>query len=79
MILPGRIDTERVAALDADAARRRGLDPEVVRNQSEGLVPAGRYGLPEEFADVAVFLCSTRASYVTGSQARVDGGLVSGF
>jgi 3-oxoacyl-[acyl-carrier protein] reductase len=79
MVLPGRIDTDRVAALDADAARRRGLDPAAVRDQSEGRIPAGRYGTPEEFADVAAFLCSACASYVTGSQVRVDGGLVSGF
>ncbi len=38
-------------------------------------VPAGRLGAPEEFAAMVVFLCSERASYVTGSAPRVDGGL----
>jgi 3-oxoacyl-[acyl-carrier protein] reductase len=79
MILPGRIDTDRVADLDANQAERRGIDIESVRKQSEGSIPAGRYGTPVEFADVAAFLCSERASYVTGSQVRVDGGLISGF
>jgi 3-oxoacyl-[acyl-carrier protein] reductase len=79
MILPGRIDTDRVAGLDANQAERRGIDIESVRKQSEGSIPAGRYGKPVEFADVAAFLCSERASYVTGSQVRVDGGLISGF
>jgi 3-oxoacyl-[acyl-carrier protein] reductase len=79
MILPGRIDTDRVAALDAYRAESSGADARSIRQQSEGSIPAGRYGTPTEFADVAVFLCSERASYVMGCQIRVDGGLVSGF
>jgi 3-oxoacyl-[acyl-carrier protein] reductase len=38
-------------------------------------VAIGRLGTPEEFADVAVFLASPRASYVTGTTVNVDGGL----
>lgn len=78
MLLPGRIDTGRVAALDADQAARRELPAESVRARSEELIPAGRYGRPEEFADMAAFLCGDRASYTTGAQIRVDGGLISG-
>ena len=79
MILPGRIDTDRVAALDAGNAGRRGVDVAAVRRRSEELIPAGRYGRAEEFADVAAFLCGERASYVTGSQIPVDGGLLCGY
>ncbi|HET6504510.1 MAG TPA: SDR family oxidoreductase [Amycolatopsis sp.] len=79
MILPGRIDTDRVGALDANQAKRRGIDIETVRKQSESSIPVGRYGTPGEFADVATFLCSERAAYVTGSQIRVDGGLIAGL
>ena len=39
-------------------------------------VPAGRLGTVEEFAAVAVLLCSARASYVTGEAVAVDGGLL---
>jgi 3-oxoacyl-[acyl-carrier protein] reductase len=39
-------------------------------------IPANRYGRVEEFADVVCFLASQRASYVTGSMIRVDGGAV---
>lgn len=76
MILPGRIATDRVAQLDAARAQREGMSPEAAREQSQASIPAGRYGDPEEFGAVAAFLCSAPASYVTGSQIRVDGGLI---
>lgn len=38
-------------------------------------VPAARLGTPQEVADAALFLCSARASYVTGQSLLVDGGL----
>lgn len=76
VILPGRIDTDRVAALDRRAATARGIDEAQVRRASETRIPAGRYGTADEFASVGVFLCSAAASYVTGSGIRVDGGLV---
>jgi 3-oxoacyl-[acyl-carrier protein] reductase len=79
MILPGRIDTDRVAALDAGQAERRGVDVESVRRESAERIPVGRYGRPEEFADMAAFLCGERASYVTGAQVRVDGGLLAEY
>jgi len=39
----------------------------------------GAVGFPEEFADVVVFLCSERASYVNGLNMLVDGGLSRGI
>jgi 3-oxoacyl-[acyl-carrier protein] reductase len=36
----------------------------------------GRYGRPEEFADTLAFIASDRASYITGTVVRVDGGMV---
>lgn len=76
MILPGRIDTDRIAELDARNAQTAGLSIQEIKNQSERSIPAGRYGRVAEFADVAAFLCSDRASYVVGAQVRVDGGLI---
>ncbi len=39
----------------------------------------GRYGTVQEFAAVAAFVASERASYVTGSMIRVDGGMIRGL
>lgn len=79
MVLPGRIDTDRVVALDRFVADRTGTTPDEARAASEGEIPLGRYGRPEEYAAVVTFLASARASYVTGEQVRCDGGLVAGY
>ncbi|MBD9388965.1 SDR family oxidoreductase [Agrobacterium sp. AGB01] len=78
MILPGRIDTDRVRELDAGRAEKTANTVEAVQEASRAEIPAGRYGKPEEFAAVAVFLASEHASYVTGSAIRVDGGMIRG-
>ncbi len=79
MILPGRIATDRVAELDGIKAEKTGASIEAVQEASRNEIPAGRYGNPEEFAAVAVFLASSQASYVTGSSIRVDGGMIRGL
>lgn len=76
IIMPGRIHTTRVDELDANAAKRTGKSVEEIAAGSAATIPAGRYGRPEEFADMAVFLASDRASYVTGSKIRIDGGAI---
>lgn len=76
VVLPGRIHTDRVDQLDDLAAGRQGKTREEVAAASRGGIPAGRYGQPQEFADVVAFLASERASYVTGGKIRVDGGMI---
>jgi len=75
-IAPGRIDTERVRSLDAIKAERTGVSLEEAKRQSAAAIPLGRYGEPREFANVAAFLASSEASYLTGVTLQVDGGLV---
>jgi len=76
MVLPGRIDTDRVGQLDQAAAERSGTTPADARASSEATIPLQRYGRPAEFAAVVAFLAGEPAGYVTGEQVRVDGGLV---
>jgi len=76
IILPGRIATERIHFLDEAKAKREGKTVEAVTSESTGSIPMGRYGRPEEYADAVTFLASDRASYITGSIIRVDGGLI---
>jgi len=62
-LLPGTIATERIRQLGDTAAK-------LVEK-----VPAGRAGLPEEFAAACAFLCSRKAGFITGQNLLVDGGL----
>jgi 3-oxoacyl-[acyl-carrier protein] reductase len=75
-IAPGRIATDRVAELDQGRAKREGIDIGQVEKESRAAIPAGRYGDAAEFASVAAFLASPRASYMTGGVIRVDGGMI---
>jgi 3-oxoacyl-[acyl-carrier protein] reductase len=68
-LLPGRVATDRIFALDA----RYGA-PDMVRRRNEAAIPLGRYGEPEEFGRVAAFLLSPAASYLSGALLPVDGG-----
>jgi 3-oxoacyl-[acyl-carrier protein] reductase len=77
IILPGRIATPRITQLDQARAGREKIAMDDVVKQSLAQIPAGRYGDPCEYGDVAAFLASTRASYVTGSVIRVDGGYLA--
>lgn len=76
VVLPGRIETDRTVELDAANAQRQGKSVEEVAAAARAAIPMGRYGRVQEFADVVCFLASERASYLTGSLIRVDGGSI---
>lgn len=64
-IAPGYIDTEMNKALMKDEGRRTAI---------EARIPAGRWGRPEDFEAVAVWLCGGGCGYVSGEVVVVDGG-----
>jgi 3-oxoacyl-[acyl-carrier protein] reductase len=73
-LVPGRVDTERVRAIDGVNAGRRGVSPDEQRQAEEANIPMGRYAIPSEFGAAAAFLLSDAASYLTGATLLVDGG-----
>lgn len=76
IVVPGRIATDRIRFLDEARAKREGRSAQQVSAESTESIPTGRYGKPEEYADVVAFLASQRAAYITGATVRVDGGLI---
>jgi NAD(P)-dependent dehydrogenase (short-subunit alcohol dehydrogenase family) len=74
-INPGATKTERVQEALRLEAQARGIAPEEVLRQGEARVPLGRYAEADDIAQVALFLASARAAYVTGAIVPMDGGL----
>lgn len=75
-ILPGFTRTQRVEELAKATAEREGISIDEVMNRQKASIPMGRLGEPREFAALAAFLASDRASYITGTSIQVDGGWI---
>lgn len=75
-ILPGYTRTERVEELAQAAASREGISEAEANARWEAEIPMKRLGEPREFAALAAFLVSERASYITGTSIPVDGGWI---
>ena len=78
-ILPGYTSTERVVGLADATAAREGISAVEATARWEAEIPMRRLGEPREFAALAAFLCSERASYITGTSVPVDGGWIRGL
>lgn len=75
-VAPGRIETGRLKYLDEINAEKQGVSVEQLNEQIKKKIPLGRYGRPEEFANVVAFLASDANTYMTGSSFLVDGGMI---
>lgn len=73
-ICPGYTRTDRLEELAAERVKRAGITRDQYYEMLAKSVPLGRVAEVEEFASVAAFLCSERASYVSGIALAVDGG-----
>lgn len=76
-VMPGRIMTERQRELLMVRAKEKGITLEQMEVESSAEIPARRFGRPEEVGDLIAFLCSERASYISGALIPIDGGYLA--
>jgi 3-oxoacyl-[acyl-carrier protein] reductase len=77
-ILPGRFDTDRLRSGFENQAKKSGQSIDDISAKARQQIPAGRFGRPEEFGELCAFICSAQASYITGQNFLIDGGLYPG-
>ncbi|MCB1977928.1 MAG: SDR family oxidoreductase [Burkholderiaceae bacterium] len=77
-LLPGKFDTDRLAATFAGAAARSGRALQEVREAQRASIPARRFGNAQEFGAICAFLCSVHAGYINGQNLLADGGAYPG-
>lgn len=79
IVAPGAIRTDRSLETAGSLAKRQGKSVDEVIADRSKTIPAGRYGMPNEYGPLVAFLCSDQAAYITGSILRTDGGMVRGW
>ncbi len=75
-LLPGLMDTGALKRVYAAQSKAQGITEDEAKSNMAKSVPMQRLGLAEDFGPACAFLCSRQASYITGQNLTVDGGLV---
>jgi NAD(P)-dependent dehydrogenase (short-subunit alcohol dehydrogenase family) len=70
-VCPGQTETRMMRSLEA---QRNAENPELIKKANRAGLPTGRYSLPEEVANVVLFLCSNLSGNITGTHLVIDGG-----
>jgi 3-oxoacyl-[acyl-carrier protein] reductase len=78
-LIPGFTRTDRMVELAEVSAKKEGISVEEADRRFTSQIPMGRMAEPREFAALAAFLASERASYITGQSIAVDGGWIRGL
>lgn len=74
-VLTGYFDTARIQSLISHDAQKAGLPEDEIKQTRENKIPMKRFGKPEEYGHLVAFLASEYASYLTGANIPLDGGL----
>lgn len=77
-LLPGTFDTDRLRKTMEGAAAKTGQPIDALMAKRAQTIPAGRFGVAEEFGATCAFLCSAHAAYITGQNILIDGGVYPG-
>lgn len=77
-LLPGMFDTDRLKSSSEAAAKMQNKSVQEIHAARMKSIPAGRFGNADEFGAACAYLCSTHASYVTGMNFLIDGGMYPG-
>ncbi len=75
-ILTGYFDTERLDEISRVQSEIKGIQLDAYKEAMKKDIPLGRFGTPEEFGHLIAFLASDYASYITGTNIPIDGGLL---
>ena len=78
-LLPERIDTDRQTRVIEFQAKLAGISFEEAKQNMENELTAKRMGTVEEFSELAAFLCSEQAAYISGQSISIDGGNSTNF
>ncbi|HYP69739.1 MAG TPA: SDR family oxidoreductase [Variovorax sp.] len=77
-LLPGSFATDRLKTTVKGGAEKSGQSFDAAWEARQKLIPAKRFGTPEEFGAICAFLCSEQAGYMTGQNILADGGAYPG-
>ncbi len=79
VIHPGQTETDRVVQLFQQFAKAQNKTPDQVREEQLARAGIRRIGQPEDIAELAVFLASSKGRHIQGAAINVDGGAQAGY